>query len=163
MWPGVGDDTGDAAPRHVEAGANSDASSHVLLFMRKALLALALLLGAVAASPLASADDASTVLKGTYQWNGGSRGPLTATFAPDGENQWQVSFRFTHGGSSYTWDGTASGSLTRGALEGRVRDSRSGRVFTFEGDFDDAGRFEGRHSEVHSGGAQSTGTMRLAS
>jgi hypothetical protein len=107
------------------------------------------------------ADDNSTTLNGTFVWeHGNSTGDLEAVFAPTGEDSWDVSFHFTFRSKPHTYSGSATGSLTAGALSGTVLNESEKRTFAFEGAFED-GVFNGTHAEVSAEQAMSTGTLTL--
>jgi len=122
-------------------------------------LAFALLLVLPAGS--SSADDAIT-MTGEYYWEEGhNEGVLKKViFEPTGESTWDVAFYFSFRGRDHIYRGTAEGSLTQGALAGKVRNENEERSFTFKGEFKD-GTFEGEHSEVDGSSSWSTGTMVL--
>jgi len=107
------------------------------------------------------ADQESTTLSGSFVWeHGNSSGDLEAVFAPTGEGSWDVSFQFTFRSKPHTYSGSATGSLTEGALSGTVLNESKNRTFTFEGAFED-GVFNGTHSEVLSEQTMSMGTLTL--
>jgi hypothetical protein len=106
-----------------------------------------------------SADERT--LTGTYVWNDGARGDLTAHFAETGENAWDVDFRFKFDGVPHVYSGTARGSLDRGRLEGVVKNESGKRTFVFEGSFRDDGVFRGTHAETTPGRRADTGTLTL--
>lgn len=120
-----------------------------------ALTVLSLLAGG------AFAADAMT-LSGSYAWSqGGQGGDLEAEFTPTGENTWDVSFHFSFRGKDHTYTGTARGSLEQGAMSGEVRNESGKRSWTFEGSFNDKGKFKGSHVETTGGGQTKTGTLTL--
>jgi hypothetical protein len=123
--------------------------------------ALAFVLCLTGAIVAVHADDDSTTLNGTFVWeHGNSAGDLEAVFAPTGEASWDVSFYFTFRNKRHTYTGSATGSLTAGALSGTVLNESEKRTFTFEGAFED-GVFNGTHAEVSAEQAMSTGTLTL--
>lgn len=132
-----------------------------------ALLALsvaAALQGApVVASPSSTAPQSADVVVfvGEYNWRYQDRpGPLRAEFTPTGPAEWDVAFHFKFDGSPHTYKGTAGGSLTEGALEGRVFSENRRRKFTFQGEVEDL-VLEADHAEATSGRARRTGTLAL--
>ena len=123
------------------------------------LVAMAALLTVPGTSALATD---TTTLHGEFVWDdGGTEGKLDSTFTPTGPDVWDVSFRFHFRGRDHVYAGTARGSLSDGALEGKVRNDSKRRTFTFSGSFED-GVFRGRHAEIEDGRAHSTGTLTLA-
>ena len=88
---------------------------------------------------------------------------LRTTFTATGPGKWGVSFRFTWRGTPHVYSGTATGSLTEGVLEGKIKNDEKHRNFTFTGVFAD-GVFKGTHTEVGRGRTdrvEQTGTMTL--
>ena len=96
------------------------------------------------------ADDPRT-LTGEFVWNQrDTSGDLEAVFTPSGEGEWDVSFHFSFRGRPHTYEGTAEGSLSQGALKGRVKNESGSRTFTFEGQFTDGefrGLFRGHYAD----------------
>lgn len=124
----------------------------------RAFLASLLLLSALS---LTADQAAQRTLTGSYLWEqGGDRGRLQAVFTPAGDSHWNVDFHFEHGGSAYTYTGTADGRLGEGQLSGRVTSENRRRVFTFRGEFHN-GSFSGTHSEMMGGEEERTGTLTL--
>ena len=122
------------------------------------LLALTLLLCA----PLAGADDSSRTFEGDYEWEQRERGgDLKAVFTPTAENAWEVAFHFRFRGEQHVYEGTAEGSLSEGELKGAVKNESKKRTFTFQGAFEDDGRFRGTHAEIRSDNERRTGTLQL--
>ncbi len=122
-----------------------------------AVLALALLL----AAPATFAEENETKMSGSYVWTNGGAGDLEVVFTPDGENRWNVSFYFEFRGQDHVYTGTAEGSLSDGALAGRVTNENQRRNWNFSGTFTD-GKFEGTHEEIgRDGKTFDTGTMKL--
>ncbi len=108
----------------------------------------------------AIAEDSQT-LTGEFVWDQrGNRGDLEAVFTATGENTWNVDFHFTFRGSPHTYSGTAEGSLSQGALSGKVYNESKKRTFTFRGNFED-GQFSGTHAEVEGKKKIDTGTLTL--
>ncbi len=100
-------------------------------------------------------------LKGAYVWDPrGKSGDLEALFTATGEKQWDVAFHFTFKDEDQVYSGTAEGSLTDGAMKGRVLNEQESRAFTFKGSFAD-GAFSGTHAEEEDGGERATGTLTL--
>ena len=130
--------------------------------MKRPLLPLlALIAASILTAGLLVAEEATT-LEGEFVWNArGSAGDLEAVFTPTGEDTWNVDFHFEFRGSAHTYSGSAEGSLSEGALKGEVQNENKERNFTFEGKFND-GEFNGRHSEIKGGRAQSTGSLTLS-
>lgn len=133
------------------------------------ILLFALLLALLA--PLAVADDANSdggasadaaeVLKGEYLWTKRDvSGPVEARFVAAGDGKWDVSFQFTFRDRQHTYTGTATGSLSDGALEGEVMNEDKRRTFTFTGT-SSAGTFEGTHAEIRDGETIDTGSIKL--
>ena len=120
------------------------------------LLAVALLL------PLSSvATDGAQTLNGEFQWNRmDNPGDLKAVFEPTGDSSWDVSFYFEFRGKPHTYTGTAEGSLTEGALRGKVFNENKKRTWTFEGAFEE-GTFRGTHKEHRGEEIHDTGTLWL--
>ncbi len=120
-------------------------------------LLLALLLPAL---PTGAGD--KQTLTGSYVWNSGRPSQLKAEFIATGEGRWDVAFRFRFRDGPEVFRGTAEGSLTEGALEGRVknRGGRGSRTFAFRGEFEN-GTFRGTHAEVMGRRESSTGTLTL--
>jgi len=114
-------------------------------------------LGLVTAVAVAGEEQ---TLTGEYRWKAGKEGALEAVFTPTGEGEWEVDFHFKFRGGKHVYSGTATGSLTEGALEGTVFNESKKRTFTFAGDFED-GKFSGKHAEITGGHEQSTGTLTL--
>ena len=110
---------------------------------------------------IASAKD-EQALTGAYVWDGGgARGKLRAVFKSTGVETWDVSFYFTFQGQPHTYVGTAEGSLTNGALQGKVLNENRRRTFVFHGSFDD-GEFQGTHAEYRRNKEHRMGTLTLA-
>jgi len=130
-----------------------------------ALFCLAIFALALNAAALAAED---VTLKGSFVWaqdDGDNRtGDLTAILTPDGENQWSVAFHFMWEEEPHTYLGTATGSLTAGALEGTAEhDNEDHEIsFRFSGTFED-GTFAGTHGWVNEDGTlEEAGTLTLA-
>ncbi len=125
-----------------------------------------LVLAAIALAPAATAGDAepiadATRLSGEYYWSERDEtGALDAVFEPTGDGTWDVTFRFSFRDKPRVYTGTASGSLTDGALEGTVVNDDKKRTFTFAGTFE-SGSFRGSHAETTAGRERDTGTMTL--
>lgn len=134
--------------------------------MKKAamiLMALALL---VTLPGLAVAEDAaadSETLTGQFKWNRmDDPGDIKAVFTATGENTWDVSFYFDFRDEPHVYTGTAEGSLTDGALKGKVMsDGEKPSPFSFEGKFVD-GTFEGVHHSLRDEEPAETGTITLS-
>jgi hypothetical protein len=126
--------------------------------MKRIGLVCALLLWG-ALSGTGAADD-ETRLKGRFDWNGHASGDLEAVFTPTGDGTWDVAFHFTHSDTPHVYSGTAEGSLSAGALRGKVFNEDRKRSFTFEGEFKE-GRFAGTHAETTGGGVKDTGSLTL--
>ena len=125
-----------------------------------AITALVIVL-CLAGTLAAQADENETTLNGSFVWeNGNTSGDLEAVFTPTGEGSWDVAFHFTFRNQPHTYAGSATGSLTGGALSGTVMNESKRRTFTFEGAFED-GVFDGEHAEVGDGGSMQTGTLTL--
>ncbi len=120
---------------------------------------LALLLPAL--GTVADAGNKQT-LGGTYVWNSGQPSTLRAIFTATGDNRWDVAFHFRFRGNAEIFSGTATGNLSEGKLEGRVknRNGRGSRTFTFSGEFEN-GKFRGKHAELFGSRESSTGTLTL--
>ena len=126
-----------------------------------ALLSAAVLVILGIATDGAADKGKKETLNGAYTWVGdGSRGSLEAIFTPAADGEWKVAFHFVFSGRPHTFKGTATGSLTDGALEGTVFNENRRRTFTFEGAFED-GTFEGTHAEIRRGRASQIGTLTL--
>ena len=123
------------------------------------LVVLAFLLTAI--GPIADAKDKLT-LTGDYVWSSGQPSDLKAIFTATGENRWDVAFHFRFRGNAEVFSGTATGSLSDGALAGEVKNrrGRGPRTFTFEGKFKN-GKFRGKHAELRGGSESPTGTLTL--
>ena len=122
-------------------------------------VALALLIPVL--GTVADTGDEQT-LTGTYVWNSGRPSTLKAIFTTTGEDRWDVAFHFRFRGRPEVFSGTATGNLSDGKLEGRVK-NRNGsgpRTFTFRGEFEN-GTFRGKHAEVFGRRESSTGTLTL--
>ena len=129
--------------------------------MKRAGFILVVLAGLwVAMIAVADPESTSTTLEGEYVWNQGPQGDLRAVFTATGENLYDVSFYFEFRGRSHTYSGIAEGSLSDGALKGKVRNEDKRRTFTFRGEFEN-GQFRGDHAETTSGRARRTGTLTL--
>ena len=118
--------------------------------MKKATtLLMALILVFAAGAVVTAKDAAPQTFKGDYDWTDGDIGPLSATFTPDGENAWKVSFDFVWNGDELTWKGTAEGSLADGTeVTGTATDGN--RNWVFEGSIKD-GVMSGVHREIREG------------
>jgi len=124
------------------------------------MLLVVLLLAAFSSMNAQTAEEQT--LTGEYWWDQSSRGgDLRTVFTPSGEGTWDVVFYFKFSGKAHVYRGTAAGSLSQGALQGKVRNENKRRTFTFQGRFSD-GAFEGTHAELYSGGAERTGTLTLS-
>ena len=129
--------------------------------MKKAALFLILVTLLLPLGQSAMADGTQT-LTGEYVWtNRDSRGDLKAVFTPTGEGTWDVTFYFKFRGEPHEYAGSAEGSLTEGALKGKVKNEDRKRTFTFEGAFEN-GKFRGTHEETTPGRARETGTLTLS-
>jgi hypothetical protein len=132
--------------------------------MKRSILLLVVSLALLTvASGQADADNSRT-LNGRYNWEQrGSSGDLEAVFTPVGEMQWEVDFHFDFRGKPHTYSGNAQGELTaQGKLRGEVRNESGKRSFTFDGTFDEQGRFSGTHTETTGGSRVDTGTLTLS-
>ena len=126
--------------------------------MKGKLLLLTVVVGMIVAP--AGGGDART-FAGSFEWTGGNAtGDLAAEFSPKAEGTWDVTFRFKFRDRDHVYAGTAEGSLTEGALSGKVQNEEKSRTWTFEGTFD-GGSFRGTHAEIEDGEAQATGTLSL--
>ena len=125
-----------------------------------AILAIATLLLTV--TPLFAGE--SQTLKGDFIWERSDEqitGELKAIFEPTGDSAWNVSFHFTFEEKQHVYSGTAEGSLTDGALKGKVMsDGEKPQPFEFEGTFAE-GSFEGTHTGFRQGERNPTGTLTL--
>ena len=130
--------------------------------MRRAAL-LVVVAAILLAAPGTGAGAADTqTLHGGFVWDdGGASGKLESIFTPTGAGEWKVSFRFRFRGEAHVYTGTARGSLSDGALEGKVLNDGKRRTFTFSGSFED-GVFHGTHAEIEDGRAYATGSLTLA-
>ena len=105
-------------------------------------------------------------LHGNFVWEGAGEsatGDLKSIFTGTGPGEWNVIFHFKYRGQAHVYTGTAAGSLTAGALEGKVMNEDKQRNFTFTGSFED-GVFRGTHAEIGRGRKdriEPTGTMTL--
>jgi len=128
--------------------------------MRRDILRLACVFLLLVCCGVVTAEGERT-LRGRYVWTGsGEAGDLEAVFTAAGEGKWSVDFRFAHGGDPHVYSGTAEGSLTGGALQGKVSNEGGGRQFTFQMKFED-GQFRGTHAELKGDREQPTGTLNL--
>ncbi len=128
--------------------------------MKKTALSFAVLALLLPAFGTVAGDQQT--LTGMYVWNSGRPSSLKAIFTASGEDRWDVAFHFRFRGNAEIFSGTATGDLSEGRLEGRVR-NRNGsgsRTFTFNGEFDN-GTFRGRHAEIFGNRESSTGTLTL--
>jgi len=131
---------------------------------RFAMRALLLLL-AVSLTGIAFAGETET-LTGTFVWerdDGDETGDLEAKFTSTGENTWDVSFHFDWEGEPRVWNGTATGNLDKGKLEGKAMMDKTDKpsTFTFSGKFK-KGKFKGTHASIDKDGeSHSTGTLTL--
>ena len=129
--------------------------------MKRLAFAASVIVLCLAGTLVAVRADESTTLTGSFVWeHGNTTGDLEAVFTPTGEESWDVSFHFTFRDKPHTYSGSATGSLTAGALSGTVLNEHKKRTFTFEGSFED-GVFNGNHSEVGPEREMSTGTLTL--
>lgn len=132
--------------------------------MRPTVLCLVLAAIVIAPAVRAAEHDAAaepTTLTGEYYWSERDEsGALDAVFEPTGEGAWDVTFRFSFRDKPRVYTGTATGSLTEGALEGTVVNDDKKRTFTFTGSFEN-GKFRGSHAETTAGRERDTGTMTL--
>lgn len=131
---------------------------------RTSLAALAILFLAVAVAPLAFADDHGktpkpVVFTGSYDWSDGGSDFLEATFEPDGDGAWDVTFRFKWNGNDYTWKGTARGSLEDGS-ELTGTGGANGRKWDWQATVAD-GVMNGRHTEKQGDRDYDTGTFEM--
>jgi hypothetical protein len=105
--------------------------------------------------------ESATTLDGEFVWDqGGYSGDLEAVFTETGEGHYDVEFHFHFNDRDHVYAGTAEGSLTLGALEGKVFSEDKRRTFLFEGTVA-GGKFEGTHAEILDKGEISTGTLSL--
>ncbi len=111
---------------------------------------------------LAGAAEEKT-LKGSFLWtDSGKAGDLEAIFTPTGEGTWDVAFHFKWSGEQHVYSGKAEGSLSAGALKGKVQNEGKNRTFTFAGSFNE-GQFKGTHAELNGDKEHETGTLKLKS
>ena len=87
--------------------------------------------------------------------------PVKAVFLPLEDGSWNVEFYFKFNGHDHIYRGTAEGSLSEGALKGKVVNESRQRTFVFLGEFK-AGKFTGRHAEIKRRGERQTGTITLS-
>ena len=105
-------------------------------------------------------------LEGSFVWSrtdGNRTGDVRAVFTPQGEDEWAVSFHFEWEDGPHVYTGTASGSLSEGALQGEVKaDGEQKKAsFRFSGTFAD-GTFSGTHANLaEDGSLRDTGTITL--
>jgi hypothetical protein len=124
------------------------------------MLLVVLILAAVQSVNAPAAEERT--LTGEYWWEEtGRSGDLRTVFTPTGEGSWDVVFYFKFRGESHVYRGTARGSLSNGALSGKVVNESKRRTFTFEGTVKD-GAFEGSHAEIFGSGPSRTGTLNLS-
>jgi hypothetical protein len=124
------------------------------------MLLVVLVLAAIQTGSVPAAEERT--LTGEYWWEESNRGgDLRSVFTPTDEGTWDVVFYFTFSGESHVYRGTAQGSLTQGALSGKVVNESKRRTFTFEGIVKD-GVFEGTHAEIYGSFASETGTLTLS-
>lgn len=132
--------------------------------MKKVALLIVASFVVLSASAVLAGDGAVIeTLNGEYLWNRQDQkpGPIKAVFVATDENQWNVSFYFNFDNKDHVYSGTASGSLSEGALRGKVlSDDEEQHPFVFEGMFVD-GVFEGTH-RTDGEDSQETGTIRLS-
>ncbi len=115
-----------------------------------------LLLSACAAASAGAPAPAKLEYSGYYDWNVGGRGRLYVTFIPDGDDGWDVTFRFGHAERLQAWKGTAIGEPGNGTVEGLVRGGR----YRFHGTFEN-GVFRGKHFEMTRRGMKESGSLRF--
>lgn len=127
----------------------------------RVLAAWAVLLVLVFGFGTTQARKNTKTFEGRYEWSQGGSDKLRADFRPDGENRWDVAFRFNFSGRKETWTGTAEGSLADGSkLTGTA--TSGGRNWIFEARIED-GVMRGEHREVKRGGRQyATGTFEIS-
>lgn len=105
---------------------------------------------------------ATQAFVGEYVWTGQREsGRLDIFFVQTSENVYAVDFKFRFNGTPHTYSGTAEGSLTEGALEGKVFNEDKRRSWVFKGEFKD-GKFSGGHKEIRRTGERRTGTLTFA-
>jgi len=96
---------------------------------------------------------------GEYKWTSQREtGRLAVYFVETGGGLYDVEFKFRFQGTPHTYSGTAEGSLSEGALEGKVFNESKQRSWVFEGVFKD-GKFLGEHAEIKRFGERRTGTL----
>jgi hypothetical protein len=125
---------------------------------RAALITAGLILGTLLS--WSSRADPTQTLTGEYRWEDRARGPLEAVFTATAEAHWNVAFHFTFQGQAHVYRGTATGSLTEGALEGQVWDESKSQAYIFRGKAQ-KGAFRGTHAEVDDGKEHELGTLTL--
>ncbi|MCG8457748.1 MAG: hypothetical protein MI919_15845 [Holophagales bacterium] len=112
----------------------------------------------------ASPGEAGPAYRGRFVWEDGGReypGEVTASFAPAGDDRYEVVFRFRWRGEAYEWYGSLVGSL-EGGLEGEIRSSPDREPsFRLRGAFEE-GVFTGTHYRIESEDEDRfTGTLTL--
>ena len=125
----------------------------------KRIFTLALLLSFCATfANTAVAQDVT--MKGSYKWErkkGATKGAITATFTPAGENKWTVVFKFDWKKTPHTYTGVVTGSVTDGKIEGKVLNDNKKRTFTFTGTVKD-GILKASHKEIRKRRGKETST-----
>ena len=111
-------------------------------------------------SPSNAADNRTLTGKYMSGYQDGEQA-VRAVFKPTGEDTWNVDFNFRFNGQDHIYGGTAEGSLSEGALRGKVVNESRRRTFVFRGEFE-AGKFTGRHAEIKRRGERQTGTITLS-
>ncbi len=133
-------------------------ANHGETMMRTALVVIG---GAILLTAALAGTEESRTLTGEFVWtHRGNRGDLEAVFTATGQETWDVSFHFTFRGTPHTYTGTAEGSLSEGALSGKVLNENKKRTFTFTGAFKN-GEFRGTHAEIEGQRVVATGTLTL--
>ena len=99
----------------------------------RAVLPLAALLVLPAAA--ATQDVARAVqLTGSFNWNGRKgKEDLQAVLTPSGTNAWTAVFTFNWDRSPHTWNGTVTGHLDHGDVQGEAKAEGGKRAFLFRG------------------------------
>lgn len=119
-----------------------------LLLLLVALLPVAGLVVPLTTPLVGHASDCGLSFLGTWEWNQGGRGKMRVLFGAIEEEpeSFEVEFRLIDTFDGATYQGTASGLLCEGDLEGRVQDA-GGTRFGFRGAFAD-GEFRGEHFQL---------------
>ncbi len=125
----------------------------------RALLPLIVLLAAISLGASGSEPDSET-FAGHYDWSDGGKDDLRVEFTPQGDDKWDVTFRFGFDGRAYAWQGTAEGRL-EDASELTGTASWKSRRWTWRATIED-GVMLGEHTELRSRGrTRDTGTFEL--